>query len=314
MKPGWKEFSELCDRWKMNEYTVAKFVIDGELWSYTKGYMKIWIQEKGYLVSTPDDVPEVSNKRLTVAEVKELIFFSSDVEEFEKKKGITPHVRLIDVGDPTATVTPQDSTTNKEGPDKACAPSEKDSEGFIRSLQVSYVDYTEVKIQYKGKPMNYTCQSIGFRDSKTKEWKTFLEILESKDHVYRLGPAHSIDKAIHQKVRRKEYDKRIKTLPKINEKFISFLTQHYNINFPPKFKLYERLPTEGDGAYSFKFQIPSVQPSYNTKEQALNRLEMLSQKGASDDAISQAVQKAMEAGATKDEVLEILQDRLPSQP
>lgn len=193
-------------------------------------------------------------------------------------------------------------------------PEQTNPETFIRSLQISYLDNTEVKIQYKGKRMNYTCESIGFRDSKTKGWKTFLEILESTDHVYRLSPAYSINKETQQKVRIKNYDKRLQLLKAINEKFISFLTrQPYEVNFPPNFKLYERQPAQGKGAYSFKFQIPSDKPSYNTKDETLRRLKILIQNAASNEAINHTVKIAMEAGATKEEVCKIVQDRLPPQ-
>jgi len=189
----------------------------------------------------------------------------------------------------------------------------KDYEDFISSLQVSYIDNTEVKVQYKGKRMNYTCESIGFRNCKTEEWKTFLRILEDTDHVYRLGPAYFNDNKIHQKVRINNYDSRLNLLKEINKKLVSFLTQQYKINFPSKFKLYERKLTQGKGAYSFKFQILSGKPSYNKEDQALERLQVLVKKGASDEEIHKAVLIAMEAGARKDDVAKIVQDMLPSQ-
>jgi len=190
----------------------------------------------------------------------------------------------------------------------------KDPDTFIRALQVSYLDNTEVKIQYKGKRKNYTCESIGFRDGNTKAWKTFLEILQNKDHVYNLGPAHLYDKGIHKKIRNKEYENRLNLLKQINKKLKSFLTKQYNIKFPPDFKLYEPQPTKGPGVYSFKFQIPSDKPSYKTKNQALRHLKKLFSDGISNDAVQSAVETAMEAGASQDEVSKIVKDLVLSQP
>jgi hypothetical protein len=254
MKEGWETFSELCDRWKMNEYTVAKFVIDGELQSYTKDFMKIWIQDKGYLVDSPnDDVPEMSNERLTVAEVKELIFFSSDVEEFEKKKGITPHVSRTDVVDPTAAITPQDSTTNKEGTDKECTISEKDSEGFIRSLQVSLVSDTEIKIKVGDKRSKvFEQKELGFIKANSEIWKTFTEILKKRDHIYYVGKAHGANRT-----RKKSYSVSQKRLSGVSDKLLSFFNKTYQAQLPEKFKVHELIPDkkEAPGRYRFKFHI-----------------------------------------------------------
>ena len=173
----WHPFSWLCKRWKTSEYTVAKLVIDGKLRSYDVDYMEICVIDNGFYKQTPEDHGSIISRPLTVAEVTEFIFRKSDVEAFEKKNGIIPLVHQTDSGDPTARMTTPDSTSNKEQTDKVCTPSEKDSESFIRSLQVSYIDNTEVKIQYKGKRMNYTCESIGFRDIGQKHGRLFLKSL-----------------------------------------------------------------------------------------------------------------------------------------
>jgi len=203
--------------------------------------------------------------------------------------------------------------------DRAMSPEQTDPETFIRSLQISYLDDTEVTILCKGKRKNYNCDSIGFRDSKTDEWKTFLEILkavdnEYRDHTYRLGPAYYTDKETQQKARVGKYDSKLKLLQEISKKLLLFLAKQYNIGFPTRFKLYERKHTEGSGVYCFKFRIPSHKPSYKTKDQALSRLQMLIQNGASKEAISDASLTALEAGATKDEVSKIVDDWRHLQP
>jgi hypothetical protein len=202
---------------------------------------------------------------------------------------------------------------------KCCTPGKEEdrkseADAFIRSLKVFFKDNTEVTIQYDGKRKNYTCESIGFRDSNTKAWKTFLEILQESEHVYSLGPAHIINKEIQQKTRIKEYDSRLKLLQEIDEKLKAFLSEKYKIKFPPDFKLYEPQPAKGAGVYSFKFQIPSSKQSYKTKDQALKRLKTLAQGGVLSEKINEAVETAMEAGANKDEVFKITKDLSPSQP
>jgi hypothetical protein len=203
----------------------------------------------------------------------------------------------------------QDATETTPAPQiKPLANTDTEAEEFIRSLQISYLDNTEVKIQYRGKSKNWNCDALGFRDSNTKEWKDFLGILKDRDHVYILGPAYSINKGTQQKERNTDYDKNLKLLKEIDKKLIIFLNKNYPVIFPEKFHLYERRPDKGDGIYSFKFKTPSTKPSYKSKEQALDRLEKLVLYGASIDAISDAVVIAMDVGASKDEVTKIVKD------
>jgi len=225
------------------------------------------------------------------------VLYGTEQEANEKVRAGEP--------EPAATetpITPQQATPNGIDP-----------ESFIRALQVSYLDNTEVKIQHKGKHKNYTCESMGFRDSNTEEWKTFLKILNAMDdnyreHTYRLGPAHYINKKTHQKARIGEYDKKLNLLKEIDKKLISFLTKHYNVAFPVGFKSYERQPAKGKGIYSFKFQIPSAPPSYKTKDQALKYLEVLVRDHASNELINEACLTALDEGASTDEVSRIVQD------
>lgn len=187
-----------------------------------------------------------------------------------------------------------------------------DPEVFIRDLQVSYLDNTEVKIQYKGKRKNCNCELMGFRDSTTQEWRTFLEILEDKKHngnVYKLGPAHVYNETTGEKERIKDYDKKRHLINEISEKLKHFLAQQYPVCFPPKFKLYEPQLGKGPGVYSFKFRIPSNKPSYKTKAQALKRLGVLVRNGVTQDQFQQAYLIAIEEGATPEEISKITQNR-----
>ena len=249
-------------------------------------------------------------------------FTKRRLEEGTRFSGIwseIPHWVLFDRNDMTkeplqtqGVPANQSATPNSSTPDRAASTEHADPEAFIRSLQVFHVDNTTIKIQYKRKSTDYTCKSIGFRDSKTKAWMTFLEILQSKDHFYKLGPANYYDEGLRKKVPVKEYSRRKALLKEIKKKLLYFLSKQYGVVFPPRVKLYELQPTQGDGVYLFLFQIPLDKPSYKTKDQALRLLETLIQEEASNEKIQQASETAMDAGATQDEVFEIVKDRLIS--
>jgi hypothetical protein len=186
--------------------------------------------------------------------------------------------------------------------------SNEEAEEFIRSLQISYLDDTEIKIQYQGKSKNWNCDSLGFRDSKTKEWKEFLTLLQDRDHIFNLGLAYYIDEKTQKRKRNKIYDQNYKLLKELNKKLIIFLNKSYQVKFPDNFTLYQRHPEEGHGIYSFKFKVPSSKSSYKTRDQALKRLKVLVLNGASEDAIHDAIETAMNAGANRDEVSNIIKD------
>jgi len=215
--------------------------------------------------------------------------------------------------------TPLDSSAAPDNiPPKAPAPAEESApalepqketqvppDTFLENLQITYLDDATVKILYRGKRTNVTCESMGFRDCSTEEWKTFREILQSTAHVYELGQAYSYDKTTRQKKRMKDYDNKLKRLNEINKKLIDYLSPHYPVIFPLKYKLYERRHDKRSGTYMFKFQIPSEKPSYKTKDQALKRLEILIKKKAEAETINDACLEALESGASKEEISEI---------
>jgi hypothetical protein len=128
---------------------------------------------------------------------------------------------------------------------------EQSLENFINSLKVIYENDSQIKIQRPGKKaktFNYT--SFGFKNSRTKQWKTFLKLLQDPVPLFNAGPAGTDASA-----ERKNYDSKIKLLKEINIKLIKFLNQNYSISVPLDYKLYKKCPEEGSGVYKFKFFV-----------------------------------------------------------
>lgn len=170
---------------------------------------------------------------------------------------------------------------------------------------MSYENDEQINIQESGKTVKpVTCQSLGFRDKSTKEWKTLLEILRSTDHIYWIGV-----QGRSSKVRNKDYDAQRKRLESINKKLVVHLSRNYSIMLPDGYKLFELDPGEKKGTYRFKFQI--VDDSGNTKETAnketaLSALKDLIRNGASEKEKKEAALFAKKQGATKAEIRAII--------
>jgi hypothetical protein len=348
--PGW-ELRERWVQWDINYYDIVDIIVNGDLTAYNlldhtpvdidiekqcKDQIGAFAEEHGKIALigiSLNSVMENQKKdliRFVTGSLDEFLFKMAEVEEYERTHGLIPQRPQTEPVDPSApskvnrlnmTEEPeqmqqvpvdQSAIPNSSTPDRATSAEHADPEAFIRSLQVFHVDNTTIKIQYKRKSTDYTCKSIGFRDSKAKAWVTFLEILQSKDHFYKLGPANYYDEGLRKKVPVKEYSRRKALLKEIKKKLLYFLSKQYGVVFPPRVKLYELQPTQGDGVYLFLFQIPLDKPSYKTKDQALRLLETLIQEEASIEKIQQASETAMDAGATQDEVFEIVKDRLTS--
>ena len=129
----------------------------------------------------------------------------------------------------------------------------QDPESLIRSLQVSYVSDTEIRIRWGGKnAKTYDMKNLGFTKEKSKTWKAFITILNSKDHHYHVGKAHGA-----KRERKTSYDVGQKVLVEINKKLVSFFNNTYQLQLTEKYKVYELIPEkkEAPGTYRFKFQI-----------------------------------------------------------
>ena len=75
----------------MNEYTIAKLVIDGELRSHNKDFLEICVTGEGYFVDYPEGKSMLIHEPLTVAEVREHIFRDSNVDDLVKSQISVTH-------------------------------------------------------------------------------------------------------------------------------------------------------------------------------------------------------------------------------
>lgn len=157
-----------------------------------------------------------------------------------------------------------------------------DHEEFIRSLEISYVSDTEIKIRGGGnKSKIYGMKDLGFLKEKSKAWNAFILILNSKDHRYHVGAAHGA-----KRKRKTSYDIGQKVLFELNKKFVPFFNKIYPLQLPEKYKVYELIPgkTEAPGTYRFKFQIKTnhdaAMESFNVlpKDQLLQKIGEISEE------------------------------------
>jgi hypothetical protein len=148
-----------------------------------------------------------------------------------------------------------------------------DYENFIRSLVVHFENDNEVGIREPGKEAQaYTCQTLGFRNNQTKEWKTFLDILRDPPHTYDIGSPYFGDDS--KRKRNPDYDAKLKLVGNISNKLIRFFNKRFNVNIPQNYKLYERCKSEKKGTYKFKFQVvydDIIKSGFETKYEKLSK-------------------------------------------
>lgn len=151
----------------------------------------------------------------------------------------------------------------------------KDYDSLIRSLQVSFVSDTEIRIKGGGKnAKTYDMKDLEFSKEKSKAWKAFITILNSKDHHYHVGKARGA-----KRERKTSYDVGQKVLVAINEKLVPFLNKTYQLQLTGKYKVYELIPekNEAPGTYRFKFQITNNNNADVKGFEELSKDELLKQ-------------------------------------
>lgn len=170
----------------------------------------------------------------TLANLNTFLFKRDDINQFAKLH----ELKLIDEDK-----APQENATEV-----------KDSDGFIRSLQVSFVSDTEIKIKAENKKSKtYSNEYLGFNRENTKEWGTLIQILQSKDHIYHVGKAYGMGK-----IRNKKYDANRSMLRVISKKLISFLNVTHRQKLPGNFQIFEIIKSEKSGTYGPKFTISNL--------------------------------------------------------
>jgi hypothetical protein len=183
----------------------------------------------------------------------------------ESNKEKTPHKSI------EQSLTTQSKSTN-------------DHETFIRSMQISFVSNTEIKIKSGNKKSRvFNQKELGFQKNNSNIWNALIEILKTSDHFYRVGKARGTGK-----IRKTSYDVNQKILAGINKKIITFLNKQYDAQLPDNFKVYELVPEgqEAPGIYKLKFQICNLdslkENDYKdySKEKLLSEIKKLSSESA----------------------------------
>lgn len=202
-------------------------------------------------------------------EINTFNFTVEDINIFAELNGL----KLI--GDAYSAIE-QANREAKQTPQQA-QPNNIDYEKFIRSLEISYVSDTEIKIRGGGKNSKiYGMKDLGFLKDKSKVWTAFILILNSKDHRYHVGAAHGA-----KRKRKTSYDIGQKVLVELNKKFVPFFNKIYQLQLPEKYRVYELIPgkAEAPGTYRFKFQIKSNHDGVIERDNALPKDQLLQKIG-----------------------------------
>jgi hypothetical protein len=158
----------------------------------------------------------------------------------------------------------------------------EDPEAFMRSVQVTYLSETEIRIKVGSQGSNIFGQKeLGFKKLNSEIWKAFIGILRGPDHAYSVGKAHGA-----KRTRKTSYDVLQKRLSGISKIFVPFLNETYQANLSKTFRVYELMPEkkEEPGKYRFKFKVCDPNDavrnidSYNefSEKQLIAEIEMLS--------------------------------------
>lgn len=93
MTNKWITFSDLCSRWKINKYNLAELVFNGKLQAHYGDDLSAILISDGRTLLQSRDGYVIGERQipLTPGDVADCIFLISDVEEFERENGITPH-------------------------------------------------------------------------------------------------------------------------------------------------------------------------------------------------------------------------------
>jgi hypothetical protein len=251
--------SELCTRWDINKNDLTGIVRDGKLRALNNSYTLVEIKDKAYFYEDNYKAGAgavTEGGPLPITDENGFYFSISDVEALEKISGMSLHIKEK-ADDLTSTISLPASTIKTE----------KDSESFICSLQLSFVSDTEIRIKAGDKKSKtYSYKDLGFDREDTKEWLTLIKILKSEDNLHYIGKAHGTGSTaveiggkvskVANKVRRKEYDAAHKILRSISKKFVSLLNETHKLQLPDKFHIFELIKNDCPGTYGPKLSLP----------------------------------------------------------
>jgi hypothetical protein len=272
-------------------------------WEIKKEAKKAFESQALEVVNPPKDcvlmsfaLPE-NEKRAEEAifKVKSFLFKLKEVLIFEQKEENNPPQYQSHI--PTK--------KNKPISEKVREPKTSDPEHFLKSLRVSYINDTEIRIGETGKKSKtYNKKELGFIKENSKTWDAFINILKVPDHRYYVGTAFGANKT-----RRHSYDVSQKTLSEISKKLVSFLSQTFQIQMPDNLKLFERVIDEKPGTYRLKIQVSGSEDETKDLFKSMPKGELLAAiadlssqfKKISKFGDEEAEQKGQERGRIEDD-------------
>ena len=152
----------------------------------------------------------------------------------------------------------------------------------VRRLEISYESDSSVSIKVSGKnKVPYDCRHLGFRDSNTKAWKYFMDVLSGDTHSFNWGPAYEHREGSRVRIKIKNYDAQWKLCDEICKRLKNFLAKELGWNFPKGYKLYEYVALGPEGERRFKFRINNAKSTsidFSTEDSlsALEEVDLLS--------------------------------------
>ena len=138
----------------------------------------------------------------------------------------------------------------------------------VRSLEISYENDSSVSVKLPGKQsVPYDCRHLGFRDSRAKAWRYFIDILSNDGGSFNFGPAYEYPEGDRLKrIKVKHYDAQWKLCDEASKRLLSFFEKEFGWVFPKGYKLYEKVTTGSEGDRKFKFKVVSPYFSNINKE------------------------------------------------
>ncbi len=204
--------------------------------------------------------------------LKEWCFFSMAEEENELPTGIKKNPTWV-------------LYESKESPP---------ADEFIKSLKIEVENNSEITIRTPGRAAKtYHCTAMGFKNERVNTWWLLLDTLRKPPHIIELPKGH-----------KREYEKKWKTLNRLNEKLIQFFQKEYNINFPKNYKIHKRYSLEEYHSFILKFKPPvfktRVMRGYQgmSKEELIQEIQYLAEnrrKSKADEKRSQINERLTEA-------------------
>lgn len=229
MENAWLTFSDLMKRWEMNEPTLAQYLLDKRL--PFKNIRKYEDLRSAVSVGPKgwNFLGDFNDLGDIMRDRDALLFSVKHVIEMEKNFKVRP-----------------------------------EAEEFVRELRVSVECDTDINFQpFKRQKSTFSHAAMGFHYSTSKEWKALCDII--RDGKFSCGEAAYLG-AGKNRDRIKFYDQSQKLLQIINKKLLAFLTKTYGIEFPKKYKIFDRRPGDRPRVYSPKFQTDKHQRDGNLEE------------------------------------------------